>query len=103
MKAKAGNRTARISVRIVENPKNITLFFDEHDLPPIIVNAKTGQTGRKAHGKLKRLLDEVETKGQAKTAGKAAAKAVTEAVKTVSKDAVKAVTQRASKDGAKQP
>ena len=48
MKTKAGKRTAHFQVQIVENPKDITLFFDGHDLPPLIVSAKTGQTGKKA-------------------------------------------------------
>ena len=97
MKTKAGKRTARFQVQIVENPNNITLFFDGHDLPPIIVSAKTGQTGKKAHGKLKKILDAVEAKGQTKAATKTAAKAVTEAVKTASKEAVKAVSERTGK------
>jgi hypothetical protein len=93
-KTKKGKRTAHFGVQIVENPGNITLFFDGHDLPPIIFNAKTGQTGKKAHGKLKKILDAVEAKGEVRTATKTAAKAVTEAVKTVSKEAVKAVSDR---------
>jgi hypothetical protein len=93
MKTKKGKRTARFSVQIVENPNNITLFFDGHDLPPIIFSAKTGHTGKKAHSKLKKILDEVETQGEAKAAAKTATKAVTEAVKTVSKEAVKAVSK----------
>jgi hypothetical protein len=93
MKTKSGKRTAHFGVQIVENSNNITLFFDGHDLPPIIFSAKTGHTGKKAHGKLKRILDDVETKGEAKAATKAATKAVTEAVKTVSKEAVKAVSK----------
>ena len=97
MKTKAGKRTARFQVQIVENPNNITLFFDGHDLPPIIVSAKTGHTGKKAHGKLKKILDDVETEGESNTATKAAAKAVTQAVKTVSKEAVKAVSERTGK------
>jgi uncharacterized protein YaaR (DUF327 family) len=96
-KSKTGKRTARFQVQIVENPKNITLFFDGHDLSPIIFSAKTGHTGKKAHGKLKRILDDVETKGETKAATKTAAKAVTEAVKTVSKEAVKAVSERSGK------
>jgi hypothetical protein len=80
-------------VQIVENPNNITLFFDGHDLPPIIFSAKTGHTGKKAHGKLKKVLDKVEAEGKTKTA----AKAVTAAVKTVSKEAVKAVSERTGK------
>ncbi len=96
-KTKKGKRTARFQVQIVENPNNITLFFDGHDLPPIIFSAKTGHTGKKAHGKLKRILDEVETQGETKTAAKTAAKAVTEAVKTASKEAVKAVSERTGK------
>ena len=94
MKTKKGKRTAHFGVQIVENPSNITLFFDGHDLPPIIFSAKTGQSGKKAHRKLKRILNGVESKGEVKTATKAAAKAVTEAVKTVSKEAVKAVSER---------
>ena len=96
-KTKKGKRTARFQVQIVENPNNITLFFDGHDLPPIIFSAKTGHTGKKAHGKLKRILDDVETQGETKTAAKTAAKAVTEAVKTASKEAVKAVSERTGK------
>lgn len=97
MKTKAGKRTARFQVEIVENPSNITLFFDGHDLPPIIVSAKTGHTGKKAHSKLKKILDAVDEEGETKTATKTAAKAVTEAVKTVSKEAVKAVSERTGK------
>src|SRR5687767_11355356 len=97
MKTKAGKRTARLQVQIVENANNITIVFDGQDLPPIIVSAKTGQTGKKAHGKLKKILDAVEAKGQTKTATKTAAKAVTEAVKTASKEAVKAVSERTGK------
>lgn len=96
-KTKTGKRTARIQVQIVENPNNITLFFDGHDLPPIIFSAKTGHTGKKAHGKLKRILDDAETEGETKAAAKTAAKAVTEAVKTASKEAVKAVSERTGK------
>ena len=97
MKTKAGKRTARFQVQIVEDPNNITLFFDGHDLPPIIVSAKTGHTGKKAHSKLKKILDAVEKQGESKAATKTAAKAVTEAVKTVSKEAVKAVSERTGK------
>lgn len=96
-KTKTGKRTARFQVRIVESSNNITLFFDGPDLPPIIFSAKTGHTGKKAHGKLKKILDDVETEGESKTATKAAAKAVTQAVKTVSKEAVKAVSERTGK------
>ena len=96
-KTKAGKRTAHFGVQIVENSNNITLFFDGHDLPPIIFSAKTGHTGKKAHGKLKKILDDVESDGRTKTATKTAAKAVTEAVKTVSKEAVKAVSERTGK------
>ena len=92
--AKKSKRTAHFSVQIVENPKNITLSFDDEALPPIIFGAKTGQCGKKAHAKLKKVLDTVEAKGEVKTATKTAAKAVTEAVKTVSKEAVKAVSER---------
>jgi hypothetical protein len=96
MKTKAGKRTARFQVQIVENSNDITLVFDD-DLPPIVVSAKTGQTGKKAHSKLKKILDAVETDGETKTATKTAAKAVTAAVKTVSKEAVKAVSERTGK------
>ena len=68
MKTRTGKRTARLGVQIVENPKNITLFFDGHDLPPIIFNAKTGQSGKKAHRKLQRIIDDVEAKGEIRTA-----------------------------------
>ena len=61
---------------------------------PIAFDAKTGQSGKKAHSKLKKILDTVEAKGEVKTATKTAAKAVTAAVKTVSKEAVKAVSDR---------
>jgi hypothetical protein len=97
MKTKKGKRTAHFGVQIVENPNNITLFFDGRDLPPIIVSAKTGHTGKKAHSKLKKILDDVEAEGQTKAATKTAAKAVTAAVKTVSKEAVKAVSERTGK------
>ena len=100
-KTKVGKRTARFQVQIVENPNNITLFFDGHDLPPIIFNAKTGHTGKKAHSKLKRILDAVEAQGETKAATKTAAKAVTAAVKTVSKEAVKAVSDRTGKANGK--
>ena len=101
MKTKAGKRTARFQVQIVENPNNITLFFDGHDLPPIIVSAKTGHTGKKAHSKLKKILDAVEADGETKVATKTAAKAVTEAVKTVSKEAVKTVSERTGRANGK--
>jgi hypothetical protein len=97
MKTKKGKRTAHFGVRIVENPNNITLFFDGHDLPPIIFSAKTGQSGKKAHGKLKKILKAVEAEGETKAATKTAAKAVTAAVKTASKEAVKAVAERTVK------
>ena len=96
MKTKTGKRTAHFGVQIVENPKNITLFFDGHDLSPIVFEAKTGRSGKKAHGKLRRILDTVEAKGEVKAAAKTAAKAVGAAVKTVSKEAVKAVSERTS-------
>lgn len=96
MKTKAGKRTAHLAVQIVENPKNITLFFESHDLPPIIFDAKSGRSGKKAHAKLRNALDTVESKGEVKTATKTAAKAVSAAVKTVSKEAVKAVSERTS-------
>ena len=96
-KTKAGKRTAHFGVQIVEKANNITLFFDGHDLPPIIFRAKTGHSGKKAHSKLKKILNAVETEGETKAATKAAAKAVTAAVKTVSKEAVKAVADRAGK------
>lgn len=95
MKTKRGERTAHLGVQIVENPKNITLFFQGHDLPPIVFDAKTGRSGKKAHAKLRKVLDTVE-KGEVKAATKTAAKAVTAAVKTVSKEAVKAVSDRTS-------
>jgi hypothetical protein len=100
-KTKTGKRTARFQVQIVENPNNITLFFDGHDLPPIIFSAKTGQSGKKAHSKLKKILREVEAGGETKAATKTAAKAVTAAVKTVSKEAVKAVAERSGKANGK--
>ena len=95
MKTKRGKRTVHLGVQIVENPKNITLFFQGHDLPPIVFDAKTGRSGKKAHAKLRKVLDTVE-KGEVKSATKTAAKAVTAAVKTVSKEAVKAVSDRTS-------
>ena len=95
MKTKSGKRTAHLGVQIVENPKNITLFFQGHDLPPIVFDAKTGRSGKKAHAKLRKALDTVE-KSEVKAATKTAAKAVTAAVKTVSKEAVKAVSDRTS-------
>jgi hypothetical protein len=103
MKTKKGKRTAHVAVQIVENPGNITLFFDGQDLPPIIFNAKTGQSGKKAHGKLRKILDAVEAKGEVKTATKTAAKAVTQAVKTASKQAVKTVSERTGAANDKQP
>jgi hypothetical protein len=98
---KTGKRTARFGVQIVENANNITLFFDGHDLPPIIFSAKTGQSGKKAHSKLKKILKTVEAQGETKAATKTAAKAVTAAVKTVSKEAVKAVADRTGKANGK--
>jgi hypothetical protein len=92
--AKNGKRTAHVGVQIVEGPKSITLVFDDRDLPSIVFDAKSGQSGKKAHSKLKRVLDAVEGKGEVKAATKTAAKAVTAAVKTVSKGAVKAVSDR---------
>ena len=92
--AKKSRRTAHFGVQIVENSKDITLVFDDKVLPSIAFDAKTGQSGRKAHSKLKKILDMVEAKGEVKTATKTAAKAVTQAVKTVSKEAVKAVSER---------
>jgi hypothetical protein len=94
MKTKQAKRTAHFSVQIVENPSSITLSFDGKDLPAISFSAKTGRSGKKAHRKLKGILDTVQEKGEVKTATKTAAKAVTEAVKTVSKEAVKAVSDR---------
>ena len=103
MKTKTGKRTAHLGVQIVENAKSITLFIDGHDLPPIVFDAKTGRSGKKAHAKLRKILDAVEAKGEVKAVTKTAAKAVTTAVKTVSKEAVKAVSDRTSdgkdKDG----
>ena len=96
MKTKKGKRTAHVAVQVVENANNITLSFDGLDVPPIIFNAKTGQSGKKAFGKLKKALDVVEANGEVKTATKTAAKAVTQAVKTASKEAVKAVSERGS-------
>ena len=96
MKTKSGKRTAHLAVQIVENPKNITLFFQGHDLPPIIFDAKTGRSGKKAHEKLRKVLDTVEAKGEVRTATKTAASAVSAAVKTASKEAVKAVSERTS-------
>ena len=43
---------------------DITLFFDGHDLPPIIFNRKTGASGAKAHEKLKAILDKEEPVGK---------------------------------------
>ena len=96
MKTKTGKRTAHFGVQVVENAKNITLFIDGHDLPPIVFDAKTGRSGKKTHAKLSKILDAVEAEGEVKTATKTAAKAVTAAVKTVSKEAVKAVSDRTS-------
>ena len=96
-KTRAGKRTAHFGVQIVENSNNITLFFDGHNLPPIIFSAKTGQSGKKAHSKLKKILKAVEAEGETK----AATKAVTAAVKTVSKEAVKAVADRTGKANGK--
>ena len=94
MKTKSGTRSAHLAVQIVENTKNITLFFQGRDLPPIVFDAKTGRSGKKAHSKLRKVLDTVEAKGEVKTATKTAATAVSEAVKTVSKEAVKVVSDR---------
>ncbi len=94
MDTKKGKRTAHFGVQIVESSKDITLVFDDKVLPSIAFDAKTGQSGKKAHSKLKKILDTVEAKGEVKTATKTAAKAVTAAVKTVSKEAVKAVSDR---------
>jgi hypothetical protein len=66
MKTKKGNRTAHFGVQIVEEGGpggDITLFFDGHDLPPIIFNRKSGASGAKAHEKLKSILDEEEPVG----------------------------------------
>jgi hypothetical protein len=98
MKTKSGKRTAHLGVQIVENPKDITLLFEGRDLPPIVFDAKTGRSGKKAHAKLRKVLDTVEAKGEVKAATKTAAKAVSAAVKTVSKEAVKAVSERTSTD-----
>jgi hypothetical protein len=92
--AKKNKRSAHVGVQVVETTKGISLVFDDRDLPSIAFDAKTGQSGKKAHAKLKKILDGVEAKGEVKTATKTAAKAVTEAVKTVSKEAVKAVSDR---------
>lgn len=97
MKNKDGTRSVHLAVQIVENPKNITLVFQGRDLPPIVFDAKTGRSGKKAHAKLRKVLDAVE-KGEVKAATKTAAKAVSAAVKTVSKEAVKAVSERTSSD-----
>ena len=98
MKTKSGKRTVHLGVQIVENPKDITLLFQGQDLPPIVFDAKTGRSGKKAHAKLRKVLDTVEAKGEVKAATKTAAKAVSAAVKTVSKEAVKAVSDRTSTD-----
>ena len=97
MKAKSSKRSAHFGVEIVENPSNITLFFDGPDLPPIVVSAKTGHTGKKAHAKLKKVLDKAESDRKTKTPTKAVAEAVTEAVKTVSKEAAKVVSKGTAK------
>jgi hypothetical protein len=94
MKAKREKRTAHFGVQVIESPKGITLVFDDQDFPSIVFDAKSGQSGKKAHAKLRKILDAVESKGEVKTATKTAAKAVTQAVKTVSKEAVKAVSDR---------
>jgi hypothetical protein len=92
--ARKSKRTAHFGVQIVESTKGISLVFDDRELPSIAFDAKTGQSGKKAHSKLKKILDSLQAKGEVKTATKTAAKAVTEAVKTVSKEAVKAVSDR---------
>jgi hypothetical protein len=94
MKTKKGTRAFHVGVRIAEDTKGVTLFFDGHDLPPISFSAKTGSSGKKAYAKLMKILDETEARGEAKEATKAATKAVAHAVKTASKEAVKAVSQR---------
>ena len=92
--AKKANGRRISACRSSRAPRNITLVFDDKVLPSIAFDAKTGQSGKKAHSKLKKILDTVEAKGEVKTATKTAAKAVTAAVKTVSKEAVKAVSDR---------
>jgi uncharacterized protein YaaR (DUF327 family) len=94
MKTQKGKRTAHVGVQIVETSKGITIAFDDQDFPTIVFDAKSGQSGKKAHSKLQKILDAVEAKGEVKAATKTAAKAVTAAVKTVSKEAVKAVTDK---------
>ena len=101
MKVKTSKRSAHFGVEIVESANNITLFFDGPDLPSIIVSAKTGHTGKKAHAKLKKILDNAEAKEKTKPPAKAVAQAVTGAVKTVSKEAVKAVAERTGKANGK--
>ena len=93
MKTKKGTRAVHVGVRIAEDAKGVTLLFDGHDFPPISFSAKTGSSGKKSYAKLMRILDETESRGEAKEATKAT-KAVAHAVKTASKEAVKAVSQR---------
>lgn len=56
-KTKTGKRTARFRVQIVEDGKSIEMFFDGHDVAPIVFKADTGASGPKAYSKLKAILD----------------------------------------------
>ncbi len=56
-KTSTGKRTAHFRVQIVDDGGTIEMFFDDHDLPPINFNAKTGKSGPKAYRKLAKILD----------------------------------------------
>ena len=68
MKTKKGTRAVHVGVRIAEDAKGVTLLFDGHDFPPISFSAKTGSSGKKSYAKLMRILDETESRGEAKEA-----------------------------------
>jgi hypothetical protein len=96
-KTNTPQRSTRLQVEIVEGPGKVSLRFDGADLPTITFDAKTGQSGKKAYRKLRKILDAADGQGKTKAAAKTAAKAVSEAVKTASKGAVKAVAERTGK------
>jgi hypothetical protein len=52
-KTAKGNRTEHVGVQIVEEGPggDITMFFADYDLPPIVFSAKTGSSGGKGSRK----------------------------------------------------
>ena len=65
MKTKAGKRSARFNVQIVDDGSQIHMFFDGYDYPPINFNRGSGQSGPRAYEKLAKILDDTEVKDDA--------------------------------------